>query len=96
MTFSQIEHLTHFMEMVFQEKQTVTFTHYFKQTNSFYEFILCPASQKHTLDVFAVDITARKDAENTLREINKKIWKMTLGIARIIPWRWDLKEGLIY
>ena len=43
--FSQIEHLTHFMEMVFQEKQTVTFTHYFKQTNSFYEFILCPASQ---------------------------------------------------
>lgn len=21
---------------------------------------------------------------------------MTLGIARIIPWRWDLKEGLIY
>ena len=93
--FSQIEHLTHFMEMVFQEKQTVTFTHYFKQTNSFYEFILCPASQKHTLDVFAVDITARKDAENTLREINKKL-EMTLGIARIIPWRWDLKEGLIY
>jgi PAS domain-containing protein len=81
--------------MVFQEKQTVTFTHYFKQTNSFYEFILCPASQKHTLDVFAVDITARKDAENTLREINKKL-EMTLGIARIIPWRWDLKEGLIY
>lgn len=65
------------------------------QTNSFYEFILCPASQKHTLDVFAVDITARKDAENTLREINKKL-EMTLGIARIIPWRWDLKEGLIY
>ena len=93
--FSQIEHLTHFMEMVFQEKQTVTFTHYFKQTNSFYEVMLCPASQKHTLDVFAVDITARKDAENTLREINKKL-EMTLGIARIIPWRWDLKEGLIY
>lgn len=84
-----------FHGMVFQEKQTVTFTHYFKQTNSFYEFILCPASQKHTLDVFAVDITARKDAENTLREINKKL-EMTLGIARIIPWRWDLKEGLIY
>ena len=53
-------------------KANGTFTHYFKQTNSFYEFILCPASQKHTLDVFAVDITARKDAENTLREINKK------------------------
>lgn len=47
------------------------------------------------MDVFAVDITARKDAENTLREINKKL-EMTLGIARIIPWRWDLKEGLIY
>lgn len=93
--FSQIEHLTHFMEMVFQEKQTVTFTHYFKQTNSFYEFILCPASQKHTLDVFAVNITARKDAENTLRETNKKL-EMTLSIARIIPWRWDLKKELIY
>ena len=93
--FAQIEYMPRFTEMVFKKKRAVTFTHYFKQINKYYDFILCPASEEQTLDIFAIDITARKDAENTLRQTNQKL-EMTLGIARIIPWRWDLKEGLIY
>ncbi|MDE6216104.1 response regulator [Bacteroides sp.] len=93
--FAQIEYMSKFTEMVFKEKRAVTFTHYFKQINKYYEFILCTASEEQTLDIFAIDITARKDAEHTLRQTNQKL-EMTLGIARIIPWRWNLKEGLIY
>lgn len=91
---SQIECLPRFIKMVFREKQAITFTHFFKQTHSFYEFIICRSSEKRTIDIFGVDITARNEAENALREINKKL-EMTLSVARIIPWRWDLKNDMI-
>lgn len=93
-SLSQIECLPQFIQMVFREKQAITFTHYFKQTHTFYEFIICQSSEKYTIDIFGVDITARNEAENALREINKKL-EMTLSVARIIPWRWDLKSDMI-
>lgn len=93
-SLSQIECLSRFIKMVFREEQAITFTHYFKQTHSFYEFIICQSSEKHTIDIFGVDITARNEAENALREINKKL-EMTLSVARIIPWRWDLRSDMI-
>lgn len=93
-SLSQIECLPRFIKMVFREKQAITFTHYFKQTHSFYEFIICQSSEKYTIDIFGIDITARNEAENALREINKKL-EMTLSVARIIPWRWDLKSDMI-
>ena len=93
-SLSQIDCLPRFIKMVFKEKQAITFTHYFKTTNTFYEFIICQSSEKHTIDIFGVDITARNEAENALREINKKL-EMTLSVARIIPWRWNLKSDMI-
>ena len=93
-SLSQIECLPRFIKMIFREKQAITFTHFFKQTHSFYEFIICRSSEKYTIDIFGVDITARNEAENALREINKKL-EMTLSVARIIPWRWDLKNDMI-
>ena len=93
-SLSQIECLPRFIKMIFREKQAITFTHFFKQTHSFYEFIICRSSEKYTIDIFGVDITARNEAENALREINKK-QEMTLSVARIIPWRWDLKNDMI-
>lgn len=93
-SLSQIDCLPRFIKMVFKEKQAITFTHYFKPTHTFYEFIICQSSEKHTIDIFGVDITARNEAENALREINKKL-EMTLSVARIIPWRWNLKSNMI-
>mgnify|MGYP001543096114 FL=1 len=57
-SLSQIECLPRFIKMIFREKQAITFTHFFKQTHSFYEFIICRSSEKYTIDIFGVDITA--------------------------------------
>lgn len=90
----QTEYILRFVEIVLQERHAVTFTHYFKQTGTFYEFIICQASQKDTVDIFGIDTTARHEAEKNLRETNKKL-EMTLSVAHIIPWHWDLQTHTI-
>lgn len=91
---SEIEYILDFVEAVLKEKHAVTFTHYFRHTDSFYEFIICPSAAPDVVDIFGVDSTARYKAENSLREMNKKL-EMALSVAKIIPWQWDLDSGLI-
>lgn len=86
-----LEYISPFIEIVFQKGHSVSFTHYFKQTNTFYEFIICKAVGKNVIDIFGIDVTSRSKAENDLRESARKL-DMTLSVARIIPWRWDLKK----
>lgn len=89
-----IDYISPFIETVFEKERSVTFTHYFKQTNTFYEFIICQSAEKNVIDFFGIDVTSRSKAENDLRESAKKL-DMTLSVARIIPWRWDLKNHRI-
>ncbi len=89
-----VEYISPFIETVFQKESSVTFTHYFKQTNTFYEFIICQSAEENVIDIFGLDVTSRSKAENALRESARKL-DMTLSVARIIPWRWDLKNHKI-
>ena len=93
-SFFPVEYVSPFIEVVFQKERSVTFTHYFKQTDTFYEFIICPAAERNMIDIFGIDVTSRSRAENDLRESARKL-DMTLSVARIIPWRWDLKNHKI-
>lgn len=83
-----------FTELLFQEKKSISFLYYFKQSEKFYEVILCHSREKDKIDIFGMDVTARHQAEKALSETNKKL-EMTLSVAHIIPWRWNLIDNTI-
>ncbi len=83
-----------FTELLFQEKKNISFLYYFKQSRKFYEVILCHSLEKDKIDIFGMDVTARHQAEKALSETNKKL-EMTLSVAHIIPWRWNLTDNTI-
>ncbi len=94
-SFFNMEHLKHIVDTAFKEGHSVTFTHYFKSTDSYYEFLIVPNKDNNTVDIFGTDTTKRNKAENTLRNSRKQL-EMTLSVAHIIPWRWDIKTQRIY
>lgn len=94
-SFFSMEHLKHLVDTAFKEDHSVTFTHYFKSTDSYYEFLIVPNKDNNTVDIFGTDTTKRNKAENTLRNSRKQL-EMTLSVAHIIPWRWDIKTQRIY
>lgn len=88
------EYIVRFTEMLFQNRKNISFLYYFKQSRKFYEVIICHSQEKDKIDIFGMDITARHQAEKALSESNKKL-EMTLSVAHIIPWRWDLRNKTI-
>ncbi|MFH4201988.1 hypothetical protein WAJ61_21570, partial [Acinetobacter baumannii] len=69
---------------------SVTFTHYFKDNDTYYNFLITQGAQPGTIEIFGIDSTKQNKAENELRESRKQL-QMTLSVARIIPWQWDLE-----
>lgn len=77
------------------------FNYHFKGTDHYYSFVLCLARQETNLnqklpdnpevDLFAIDVTDRSHAEINLRKLTDKL-ELTLNLARIIPWYWDLNK----
>lgn len=94
-SFFSMEHLKRLVETAFHEGHSVTFTHYFKTSDSYYEFLIVPNKENSAVDIFGSDTTKRIKAENTLRNSRKQL-EMTLSVAHIIPWRWDIKTQRIY
>lgn len=81
----------------------VIFEHYFPATNSYIEFTLCLVGSKKkdsvdfvdSIDIFANDITKRKMDEQSLSETSKRL-EMTVNIASIVPWEWDMKTDIMW
>lgn len=100
------DYISNLTARLFESRCPVTFTYYFKQTDTYYEFLMCLVEknnrkyhspenrQEKDIDIFATDVTARSKAENELRKFAQKL-DLTLNLARIIPWRWDLHEHKI-
>jgi len=88
------EYILRFTELLFQGREHISFLYYFKQNETYYEIILCHSREKDKIDLFGMDVTARHQAEKALNETNKKL-EMTLGVAHIIPWQWNLQTQTI-
>lgn len=96
------QYISEFTETMLKSRLPVTFTYYFKQTDTYYEFLIClikkgkniKYQEENNIDIFAVDITARSKSENKLRKFAQKL-DLVLSLARIIPWRWNLQTGRI-
>lgn len=84
----------HMVECAINDRKSISFTHYFKEMDRYYEFIITPGHDEEFVHMFAVDTTKRCKAEQTLHNSRKQL-EMTINVARIIPWQWDLFTDLI-
>ena len=74
--------------------RSIVFTHYFARTDTYYSFRVCRTLSDDGVDLFGVNITEEKKKENTLKEMSRTL-EMTLAVAHIIPWKWDMKRHVI-
>ncbi len=93
------DYISTIVEGIVRKGKPVRFNYYFKQTDKYYEFLISLADLRDNdrmsnVNVFAIDVTDKSKAENDLREFARKL-DLTLNVARIIPWRWDLVSGKI-
>lgn len=82
------------VEMLYNTDKNARFTYYFDKTETYYEFIVCRTLNDYELEFFGIDITEKVMSENSLKETTQKL-EMTLGIARIVPWRWNFAKRKI-
>lgn len=81
----------------------VSFLYHFPVSDRYIVFTLClvEARKKNSIDIvdsidiFAIDITERQKNERQLREITQRL-DLTINIAHIIPWEWDMKTDIMY
>jgi len=81
-------------DVVRQTGKKVVLKCFFEKTDTHYEFIVCPTLNARELELFGIDITEKVVSENMVRETVRKL-EMTLGIAHIVPWRWDIHKRMI-
>lgn len=93
-SFFHSEMLYKIVERLLNEQKSANFTHYFKENDTYYDIYMVPGNSKNTIHFFASNISARSKMEIELRESRKQL-EITLNVARIIPWQWDLKTQII-
>lgn len=83
-----------FAELAHIEKKTITYTQYFANHNIYLNIVVTPATQEDYVDIFCVDATELYHTQQRLYDTNSKL-AMTLDVANIIPWNWNLQEHKI-
>lgn len=83
-----------FARMADTEKKTITYTQYFSNQGLHLNVVVTPAAQEDCVDVFFIDATELRTTQQKLYETNRKL-AMTLDVANIVPWAWNLTEHKI-
>lgn len=87
---------------LFDKGHKIDFVHHFENTDTYYDvFVDLVDSESHhkqanirELDIFAVDVTNRVRMEKDLKEMTRKL-DLTINVAGIIPWEWDIKTDVM-
>lgn len=86
------------VERLLNRRRSVRFSYNFPYTDATYEFLISIGNEVNKVvddvNVFAVDITEKCNAERDLREFAHKL-DVTMNVAHIIPWRWDIRKHKI-
>lgn len=86
------------VDRLLHRHRSVRFSYNFPYTDATYEFLISIGSEVNKVvddvNVFAVDITEKCNAERDLREFAHKL-DVTMNVAHIIPWRWDIHKHKI-
>lgn len=83
-----------FAELAHIEKKTITYTQYFSKPNIYFNIVVTPATKENYIDVYCVDATELYHTQQQLYDTNNKL-ALTLDVANIVPWNWNLKEHKI-
>ena len=79
---------------VLQCKQPYSFEYRHEISDSFYELKVVPGADENDVCLYVIDVTRVHRAQNMLESVNHKL-AMTLDVANLIPWKWDLKKKTI-
>ena len=86
------------VDRLLHRRRSVRFSYNFPYTDATYEFLISIGSEVNKVvddvNVFAVDITEKCNAERDLQEFAHKL-DVTMNVAHIIPWRWDIHKHKI-
>lgn len=86
------------VERLLHRRRSVRFSYNFPYTDDTYEFLISIGNEVNKVvedvNVFAVDITEKCNAERDLQEFAHKL-DVTMNVAHIIPWRWDIHKHKI-
>lgn len=93
-SFFDTAYLIELLDNLRKIKRDIKFTHYFAQTDTYYNFQICQTLNDDVVEFFGVNITEEEKKEKSLKETSKTL-EMTLAVAHIIPWKWDLTKHLI-
>ena len=88
------EQFHHFMNIALKERRSITFSHYNKQVDTFYDVLVNLNGDERYMDVFCMDSTELHHTQDQLRSINHKL-SMALDVANIVPWKWNLQDHTI-
>lgn len=84
-----------FYKMILDNKTNkVSFPYYHKQTDRYFSVIMTSSSTADCMDLFFVDTTELIKTQQLLLTVNHKL-SMSLDIANITLWKWDLEKKLI-
>ncbi len=96
-----IPYLSEKVKEVFDKGEKVEFVHYFEATDSYYDVFMDISSTAidktqnvKELEIFAVDVTNRVRMEKELKALSRKL-DLTINVAGIIPWEWDIKTDVL-
>lgn len=82
-------------KLVLGENKIVDSQYYFQHTDRYYSMIIVSSSEEDCIDLFLIDTTELLKTQQLLRTSNYKL-SMSLDVANLVPWKWDLKNGTIY
>ncbi|WP_302147446.1 ATP-binding protein, partial [uncultured Parabacteroides sp.] len=82
-------------KMVLGENKIVDSQYYFQYTDHYYSVIIVSSSEKDCIDLFLIDTTDLLKTQQLLRTSNYKLL-MSLDVANLVPWKWDLRKRVIH
>ena len=71
-----------------------TYTEYFAKTDSYYEVTLHKGYDPDVIEIFCFNITPRIKSQQELMYTSAML-QMTLDLAQIVPWQWNLETKTI-
>lgn len=92
------EHLPRYMEIcrsILTESKNIATQYYYEPTDHYVNVLITPSSAPDCLDIFMVDVTEVIKTQQILRTVNEKL-SMSLDVANVIPWKWDLIQQTIF
>lgn len=82
------------LQMIDENRHKITFQYYVKETDRHLNIILTTSESEDLFEIFCMDNTQLAKLQQALSDANYKL-AMSLEVANLMPWKWDLKDHLI-